>query len=398
MLEQHLVLLLMKLAVAASLASIMGRSTAFQRMLLREERNFAQRFRLAMLFAFIFGGGVALRVLTNNDFQWLDLALEGALLAGILGGYFTGLMAGITISLPALIPEGPLAMLLYGGAGVLGGLLRDLAPKPDDIWSFSPYFDITIARFFRRKYDVHVTLFHGLLLLTLIFAELVRWGLDPLKIWNTIRQEKLLEAQQRLLTEARLRALTSQINPHFLFNTLNTVTALIRTNPEEARTVVRKLSNILRRLLRKEENMSPLREELGFINDYLSIEMVRFGDKLRFVRETAADTLDRLVPTMILQPIIENSIKHGLSTKIEGGVITLRTRLEQERLHIEIEDNGVGVPESKLATMFDSGIGVSNVNERLKVLFGDDYRMDVDSRPGEGTRTHIEFPDLNHRQ
>src|SRR5258708_2675012 len=180
MLEQHLVLLLMKLAVAASLASIMGRSTAFQRMLLREERNFAQRFRLAMLFAFIFGGGVALRVLTNNDFQWLDLALEGALLAGILGGYFTGLMAGITISLPALIPEGPLAMLLYGGAGVLGGLLRDLAPKPDDIWSFSPYFDITIARFFRRKYDVHVTLFHGLLLLTLIFAELVRWGLDQL--------------------------------------------------------------------------------------------------------------------------------------------------------------------------------------------------------------------------
>src|SRR5258708_34230724 len=119
MLEQHLVLLLMKLAVAASLASIMGRSTAFQRMLLREERNFAQRFRLAMLFAFIFGGGVALRGLTNNDFQGLDLALEGAPLAGILGGYFTGLMAGIPISLPAMLPERPPAILPYARARAL---------------------------------------------------------------------------------------------------------------------------------------------------------------------------------------------------------------------------------------------------------------------------------------
>ena len=88
----------------------------------------------------------------------------------------------------------------------------------------------------------------------------------------------------------------------------------------------------------------------------------------------------------------------GLSSKVEGGVITLRTRLVEGRLHIEIEDDGVGMEESKLATMFDSGIGVSNVNERLHVLFGDDYRMDVDSRPGEGTRTHIEFPDLSGRR
>jgi two-component system LytT family sensor kinase len=151
-------------------------------------------------------------------------------------------------------------------------------------------------------------------------------------------------------------------------------------------------------LLRKDENLSPLRDEISFINDYLSIEMTRFGEKLRFVNETAPDTLDRLIPSMLLQPIIENSIKHGLSSKVEGGVITLRTRVRDERLHIEIEDDGVGVEESKLATMFDSGIGVSNVNERLHVLFGDDYRMDVDSRPGEGTRTHIEFPDLSGRR
>jgi len=404
--------------------------------LTREERTTPQRLQMAFGFAVIFGGGIVLRVLTNNNYQALDLGLEGALLAGVLGGYLTGLTGGLLISLPACLMNGEwMAMLLYAGLGVTGGLLRDLAPSKDDIWRFSPYLDLTVYRIFRAKYDIRVTLFHGFVLLMVIFAEFSRWALGkllpddrllytlystwknpgwldtiliysstifafaiPLKIWNSIRQEQLLGAQQRLLTEARLRALTSQINPHFLFNTLNTVNSLIRTNPEQARGVVRKLSNILRRLLRKDENLSPLRDEISFINDYLSIEMTRFGEKLRFVTEPEPATLDRLVPSMILQPIIENSIKHGLSSKVEGGVITLRTRLREERLHIEIEDDGVGVEESKLATMFDSGIGVSNVNERLHVLFGDDYRMDVDSRPGEGTRTHIEFPDLNGRR
>ena len=436
MLEQHLVILLMKLAASAALASILGRSSAFLRMLTREERTTPQRLQMAFGFAVIFGGGIVLRVLTNNNYQALDLGLEGALLAGVLGGYLTGLTGGLLISLPACILNGEwMAMLLYAGLGVTGGLLRDLAPSKDDIWRFSPYLDLTVYRIFRAKYDIRVTLFHAFVLLVVVFAEFARWALSkllpndrllytlysswkdpdwmgtvliysatifafaiPLKIWNSIRQEQLLGAQQRLLTEARLRALTSQINPHFLFNTLNTVNSLIRTNPEQARGVVRKLSNILRRLLRKDENFSPLRDEISFINDYLSIEMTRFGEKLRFVNETEPETLDRLVPSMLLQPIIENSIKHGLSSKVEGGVITLRTRLRDARLHIEIEDDGVGVEESKLATMFNSGIGVSNVNERLQVLFGDDYRMDVDSRPGEGTRTHIEFPDLNGRR
>jgi two-component system LytT family sensor kinase len=431
MLEQHLVILLLKLAVAASVASILGRSGAFLRMLLREERTYQQRFRMALNFGIIFGVGIGLRVLANN--YAFDLGLEGALLAGLLGGYFTGLTGGVMISLAACANGEWLTMVLYAGVGVLGGLLRDVAPSTGDIWSFSPYFDLNVYRLFRAKYDIRVTVFHLLLFGAVMFAEFLRWALDqisaetflptiyaswqepdwlgftmiyvstlfafaiPLKIWNSIRQEKLIEVQQTSLTEARLKALTSQINPHFLFNTLNTVNSLIRTNPDQARAVVLKLSSILRRLLRKDENMSPLRDELNFINDYLSIEMTRFGEKLRFVNEAEPATLDRLIPSMLLQPIIENSIKHGLSSKVEGGVITLRTRLNGGRVHIEIEDDGVGVPAEKLDTMFESGIGVSNVNERLKVLFGDDYRMDIDSRPDEGTRTHIEFPDLTAR-
>jgi two-component system LytT family sensor kinase len=216
----------------------------------------------------------------------------------------------------------------------------------------------------------------------------------PIKIWNNNRNEKKLEAQQRLLNEARLMALQRQINPHFLFNTLNSVASLIRSNPDQARAVVYKLSAILRRMLRKQDNFSPLREELSFIDDYLAIEVVRFGDKLRFEKDIDPATLDRLVPSMVLQPIIENSIRHGLSAKLEGGIIRLRSSVVDGRLHVLIQDNGVGIPEHKLATLFEQGIGVSNVNERLKVLFGDDYRMWVDSRSGEGTTTGIEIPEL----
>ena len=217
----------------------------------------------------------------------------------------------------------------------------------------------------------------------------------PLKIWNNTRNEKKLEEQERLLAEARLAALTSQINPHFLFNTLNSVSSLIRTDPDQARLMVVRLSKVLRRLLRQHEHFTPLRDELSFIEDYLSIEMVRFGDKLRFEKDVAADTLDMLVPSMLLQPLVENSIKHGLAGKVEGGRIRIRTHRTETRLHLTVEDDGVGIPEEKLATLLDHGIGVSNVNERLKVFFGDDYRMWVESRPGEGTRVQIEAPELH---
>jgi sensor histidine kinase YesM len=100
------------------------------------------------------------------------------------------------------------------------------------------------------------------------------------------------------------------------------------------------------------------------------------------------------VPSMLLQPLIENCIKHGLSSKVEGGTIRLTVREESGRLRLLVEDDGVGIPESKLATLFERGIGVSSVNERLKVLFNNDYRMWIDSRPGQGTRIEIELPEV----
>lgn len=426
MAEQALVPLLVKLGIVSALASILVRSSGVKKMLLREGRTLYQRLQLALWFAVVFGAGVATRVVTGG-YPAIDLGLEGSLLAGMLGGYFTGLVAGGLIAIPAMIHHEVVSLPLYAGLGVLGGLIRDLAADPEDIWSFTPALDLNVYRLFRRAKDRRRSLFHLLALASILVAELLRqvavtlfgparlfhlempataggWGVAavylstlfavtlPLKIWNNTRNEVKLEEQQRSLIEARLDALTRQINPHFLFNTLNSVAALIRTDPDRARAVVVRLSSILRRLLRRSENLAPLRDELSFIEDYLAIEMVRFGDQLRFVKEVDPGALDAPVPSMLLQPLVENSIKHGLSSKVDGGAITLRARRKGARLQLVVEDDGVGIAAERLATMLDGGVGVRNVTERLKVLFGDDYRMRIDSHPGRGTRIELDLP------
>jgi two-component system LytT family sensor kinase len=217
----------------------------------------------------------------------------------------------------------------------------------------------------------------------------------PLKIWNNTRIEMNLERHQQLLLKARMDALSSQINPHFLFNTLNTVSALIRFDPDSARGVVLKLSNILRRLLRKHETFVPLQEELQFIDDYLDIEVARFGrDNLEIVKQLEEESLEAFVPSMLLQPIVENCLKHGLAPKLGGGKIQLRTNTQDGRLKIEIEDNGVGISEEKMPHVYVEGIGLSNVRERLHVLYGADFRLEIQSRPGEGTIIRIEIPEV----
>ncbi|HMD32891.1 MAG TPA: histidine kinase, partial [Candidatus Acidoferrales bacterium] len=227
-----------------------------------------------------------------------------------------------------------------------------------------------------------------------VFASMIAVA-APIKIWNTIRVEANLEEHQRMLLRARMDALSNQINPHFLFNTLNTVSALVRTDPDMSREVVLKLSNILRRLLRQQENFVPLREELHFVDDYLDIEVARSGrDKLEIAKEIDENSLDVFVPSMLLQPIVENAIKHGLAPKLEGGVIVIRTVLDEGRLRIEIEDNGQGMTEARLARVHEEGIGMSNVQARLKLLYGDDFRFEISSRLGAGTVVRIEVPEL----
>jgi two-component system LytT family sensor kinase len=424
-----LVQLLVKIAVLASMASIALRWSFAKRMLLREQRTIQQRLELGLLFGVVFASGTMVRLVLKYDAA--EVGLEGAFVAGLVGGYVPGLVAGGLISLPsALLPQHEwVAIPLLIGVGALGGLLRNVAPGPEEIWRFSPFFPFAIPSLLRMPTTEGA--FQGLLLFTSIFIEFLRTSLAlafsergwlfsllsrdgevgllttvlvyvttvisigvTLKVWNNTRNEWKLEEQQRLLMQARLRNLASQINPHFLFNTLNSISSLIRSNQNTARELVVKLSTILRRLLRQQDAFTPLRDELAFIEDYLEIEQVRFGAKLHVYKELDAATLDALVPSMLLQPLVENSIKHGISSKIEGGSIWLRSARRGSWLQIEVEDDGVGVPEEILPVVFQTGIGIGNVHERLSVLFGSDFQMTIENRQGGGTRVRIQFPEL----
>jgi two-component system LytT family sensor kinase len=156
-----------------------------------------------------------------------------------------------------------------------------------------------------------------------------------------------------------------------------------------------KLANILRALLKDHDTYVPLSEELKFTDDYLDIEVVRFGrEKLRVKKEIDPRTLGVLVPSILLQPLIENSIKHGLEPRIKGGTVTLRSRMDGDRVLIEVEDDGVGMgakPASALPRT-GAGIGMKNVRERLEVLYGNQARFEVLSNPGRGTLVTLEIP------
>ena len=195
-----------------------------------------------------------------------------------------------------------------------------------------------------------------------------------------------------------MEALQNQINPHFLFNTLNSVSSLVRFDPDTAREMIIKLAKILRRLLNSTEAFVPLREELEFIDAYLDIEVVRFGpDKLRVGKDLDPQSLDVMIPSMLLQPLVENSIKHGLSGKVDGGSIYLRSRMTDSKLIIEVEDDGVGMDSAHQPDPNNgTGIGMANVVERLKVLYGETARMSVDGREGKGTLVRLRLPLLHN--
>jgi two-component system, LytTR family, sensor kinase len=419
--------LLLKVGVASSISALLARWNAFRRVLFTEERDPDQKLKLMLFMTPALIVGVTLRLVGGPSYAFADLSLEGAFLMGLLGGRVVGPIGGAIITIPALISHEWLAMPAASTAGLLGGLIRQAIPNKEDLWNFGPFTFLNIPKAtmrLLRKAELSwemaplgacVGLELGRVALVLatkpkwLFAVDSHWDwwlllvliatlmsvASPLKIWNNTRIEMNLEQHQQLLLKARMDALSSQINPHFLFNTLNTVSALIRFDPDSARGVVLKLSNILRRLLRKHETFVPLREELQFIDDYLDIEVARFGkDNLDIVKHIDEAALESFVPSMLLQPMVENCLKHGLAPKLGGGKIELRTTNSDGRLRIEIEDNGVGISEEKMPHVYVEGIGLSNVRERLRVLYGTDFHLDIESRPGEGTVIRIEIPEL----
>lgn len=194
------------------------------------------------------------------------------------------------------------------------------------------------------------------------------------------------------LTEARLRVLQSQLNPHFLFNAFNTISALTETDPKTARRAMARLGALLRSSLdhagRQEVTLA---EELRFLDDYLTIERLRFEDRLTVDVQVEDSVRGALVPSFVLQPLVENAIRHGTGALLRAGSVRLSARQAGDRLMLEVEDDGVGLPEG-WRIEDHAGVGLSNIARRLQELYGSEHRFVVGNRAEGGVRVEIALP------
>ena len=415
--------LIVKLAIMAVLATMLVRYHRFRHILIFERRGWLDRLVFVLAIGLPLMAGVTFRLLLN--YNAADLTLEGAFLAGLIAGPYAGALVGAMVALPAMLAGEVIAVPFAIGCGFAGGGLREACPK-EAIWQFTPFVFVDLRKHLWQMVRKLETNWQLVLLLAPVALELLRQALGlrfgeerlfylgstshwmtalvvlatvlavatPIKIWNSARVEHRLQEQEKLLLAAKIEALKSQINPHFLFNTLASITSLIRSQPETARMLIVKLSGLLRRLLRSHQHFVTLREELESIDEYLDIEVVRFGPQLRVDKQISPDTLEVIVPSMILQPLVENSIKHGLARKVGGGRITIATMLRDRHAIIEVRDDGLGMSGERLERALSGGIGLSNVNERLQTIYGAHYQLKLTSVPGQGTCARMEIPEL----
>lgn len=201
-------------------------------------------------------------------------------------------------------------------------------------------------------------------------------------------QKKSTDLQAQLV-QAQLQALKMQLQPHFLFNTLNSISSLVIKNPIQAQTMIAKLGDFLRLTLDfNEDQMVLLREELRFLRSYLDIEQTRFSEKLQVIFNVNEDVMNAVVPHLALQPIVENSVKHGISQLTEGGIIEIIAEKSGDKLKLQIKDNGAGKP----LTGETNKTGLANVKARLQHLYGEDFSFEMDGNEGKGMTVTMLIP------
>jgi two-component system LytT family sensor kinase len=227
-------------------------------------------------------------------------------------------------------------------------------------------------------------------IVTFLIILVVVWGLDHLRLY---REKELaasrLEAE---LTQARLQVLKSRVHPHFLFNTLHMISAMVYEDPGKADAMISRLSDLLRAALEQPDTPTlPLRAELDVLSLYLDIMKARFGDRLAVAYEIAPDTLPALVPSFSLQPLVENAIKHGIMPRDGGGTITIAASRDDGRLVVGVADDGPGFAEVPEA-LLDKGLGLKNIKSRLLGLYGPDGVLSLRNRPEGGARITLDIP------
>jgi len=206
-----------------------------------------------------------------------------------------------------------------------------------------------------------------------------------------------LDESKHQLQQAEIKALRAQISPHFVYNALNTISALIRTDPEEARELLQDFADFTRYSFRTSGMFTSLAEELRNIDRYLTIENARFGGRLEVRMKIAPEVLSVVVPFLIIQPLVENAVKHGLASKPSGGCVTVIAQDYGTEALISVEDDGIGMDPKRLSELRSAHrtgahVGLGNINQRMQQVFGGDYAVMVETAPGAGMKVTLRVP------
>jgi len=237
--------------------------------------------------------------------------------------------------------------------------------------------------------------FQPLIVKTWHFNLLIYWViLAVTQAFDFYRKYRARERQaaqlEQHLTEAKLQALQMQLNPHFLFNTLHSIGALMHQNVDAAERMITRLSDLLRAALDSSNSQEvDLRHELTMLSTYLEIERVRFGDRLKVELEIAPETLEAQVPNLVLQPLVENAIRHGIEPRARPGAVCVRASRSENSLLMEVTDNGAGLPKGKPVK---EGVGLTNTRARLRELYGENHQFELLNGEQGGLRVLLKIP------
>lgn len=239
--------------------------------------------------------------------------------------------------------------------------------------------------------EASVTIWITLMLRVTVYYAVVAGGYYLIDYYQRLRQRELLAARlESQLHQARLQALRSQLRPHFLFNTLNAISTLIHEDPRAADRMVTMLADLLRQgLADSTKQLVPLGEELELVDTYLAIEKVRFGPRLQVSREVDPGTLELPVPHFLLQPLVENALRHGLAPRATPGTVWIGARVDDGRLVLTVADDGVGAPS---AASLREGVGLGATRARLEQLYGGSFALFHGPRPGGGFEVVLRLP------
>lgn len=281
---------------------------------------------------------------------------------------------------------GPVSVVMNSGSVVAGhGGPLQLPPPAADVRFAGPFEPSRWSRFF------HLAILRTQFTIPIYWCIVcICWAFGHFQE-TAERERRTLELETRL-TQANLQALKIQLQPHFLFNTLNSISSLIHENPKAADDMIGSLSQFLRTTLNvSAKDEIPLEVELEFLDHYLEIQQTRFGNRLKICRDVEPGASDALVPPLILQPLVENAIRHGIEPRERGGTVAIRAARKNGCLHLEISDDGAGFSGGQLLRP-GNGVGLSNTEARLQTLYGQKHQFTLKANQPTGASVTIEIP------